>query len=161
MAIQTAKIGLVALGLALLTGCQAAGPMTKIPYVSQWLENSTVVFERVFSDDDNRLTFALGSADLDEATARPLLTPFVEGIQEVENGFIIVEGYTDTTGSAAVNDRLSRQRAKAVKRVLVGMGVDPVQVKALGHGERNPIADNVSPEGRAKNRRVEVALVKS
>ena len=72
-----------------------------------------------------------------------------------------MEGYTDTTGSAAVNDRLSRQRAKAVKRVLVGMGVDPVQVKALGHGERNPIADNVSPEGRAKNRRVEVALVKS
>ena len=66
-----------------------------------------------------------------------------------------VQGHTDNQGSDAINDPLSQQRAEAVVKALEGMGVDPFNLRAVGKGSHEPVADNNSDEGRAKNRRVE------
>jgi outer membrane protein OmpA-like peptidoglycan-associated protein len=69
-----------------------------------------------------------------------------------------VEGHTDSTGSAKLNEELSLRRADAVRRVLLGRGVAEAQVTALGMGETRPVADNATATGRASNRRVELHI---
>ncbi len=71
-----------------------------------------------------------------------------------------VAGYTDNTGSRAFNERLSYRRAKAVRSYLITKGVAPEQLIAKGYGPANPVASNSTPEGRAKNRRVELHTLK-
>ena len=66
-----------------------------------------------------------------------------------------VQGHTDNQGSDAVNDPLSQQRAEAVVKALEGMGVDGFNLRSVGKGSHEPVADNKTDEGRAKNRRVE------
>ena len=65
-----------------------------------------------------------------------------------------VQGHTDNQGSDAVNDPLSQQRAEAVVKALEGLGCDPFNMRAVGKGSHEPVADNNSEAGRAKNRRV-------
>jgi len=67
---------------------------------------------------------------------------------------IRVFGYTDSVGGKAYNEELSLRRADAVKRVLIGRGVQEKQITALGMGEAEPVASNASAAGRKKNRRV-------
>ena len=66
-----------------------------------------------------------------------------------------VQGHCDNTGSAATNDKLSQQRAEAIKAKLQEMGIAADRLTAVGKGSREPIADNSTADGRAKNRRVE------
>jgi len=67
---------------------------------------------------------------------------------------ITVAGHTDDQGSDSYNEDLSQRRSEAVKAYLVGRGVDPVKIRAVGYGESQPVADNSSKEGQAQNRRV-------
>lgn len=71
---------------------------------------------------------------------------------------IQVVGHTDSTGAADYNQRLSEHRAKAVADYLVSQGVDGKTLSSQGMGENDPVADNATSEGRAKNRRVELKL---
>lgn len=66
-----------------------------------------------------------------------------------------VQGHTDNQGSDKINDPLSQQRAEAIVKALASMGVDDFNLKAVGKGSHEPVANNNSEEGRAKNRRVE------
>jgi outer membrane protein OmpA-like peptidoglycan-associated protein len=66
-----------------------------------------------------------------------------------------VQGHTDNQGSDKVNDPLSQQRAEAVVMALEQQGVDPFNLRPVGKGSHEPVADNSTDEGRAKNRRVE------
>ena len=66
-----------------------------------------------------------------------------------------VQGHTDNQGSDAINDPLSQQRAQAVVDALEKLGCDPFNMRAVGKGSHEPVADNSTDEGRAKNRRVE------
>jgi outer membrane protein OmpA-like peptidoglycan-associated protein len=79
-------------------------------------------------------------------------------LQENPDRKAIVEGYTDSTGSAAYNQTLSERRANSVRAALVRMGVDPTRIVAQGYGKEYPVADNTSNSGRAMNRRVEVTI---
>ncbi|HEY4064449.1 MAG TPA: OmpA family protein [Puia sp.] len=69
-----------------------------------------------------------------------------------------VDGYTDNTGLAEKNRVLSENRAASVKKYLVAKGVEDGRIRSAGHGPSDPIADNKTPAGRAKNRRVELRL---
>jgi outer membrane protein OmpA-like peptidoglycan-associated protein len=71
---------------------------------------------------------------------------------------VVIEGHTDSTGDAAKNQALSERRAQAVKTVLVSRGVQEQQITVVGLGESKPVADNASPDGRSKNRRVELHI---
>ena len=72
---------------------------------------------------------------------------------------IKITGYTDSTGAADYNQKLSLRRAEAVRDYLVSLGADPSKMEVSGAGEANPVADNKTREGRAKNRRVEVEVI--
>ena len=69
---------------------------------------------------------------------------------------IVVEGYTDSYGNFLYNKKLSKSRAEIVKRHLVKKGISPSKIQVFGMGPENPIASNDTPEGRGKNRRVEI-----
>ena len=70
-----------------------------------------------------------------------------------------IRGFTDSVGSAATNLNLSQRRAEAVKDYLVKKGIQFGRLRAIGYGEANPVAPNDTPEGRAKNRRIEFILI--
>jgi outer membrane protein OmpA-like peptidoglycan-associated protein len=71
---------------------------------------------------------------------------------------MIVNGHTDSQGSEQSNLTLSERRANAVKNYLIGRGIEPARITAIGHGESVPVADNATAEGRAQNRRVEIEV---
>ena len=71
---------------------------------------------------------------------------------------IIIVGHTDNVGTKKENLKLSEQRAKAVQKALASYGIDEARMSSVGKGESEPIASNATPEGRAKNRRIEIQL---
>ncbi len=78
--------------------------------------------------------------------------------QTIKTDLIRVEGHTDSSGSDAYNQRLSERRAAAVKTYLLGRGVSHAKIETIGYGESRPIANNTTPAGRTKNRRVVVKI---
>jgi OOP family OmpA-OmpF porin len=72
---------------------------------------------------------------------------------------IIAVGHTDSDGSDAANQALSVKRSEAVKAYLVSKGIEKNRVYTEGKGEKQPVADNKTKEGKAKNRRVEIEVV--
>ncbi len=100
------------------------------------------------------LTFALGSATL-TPQAESVLDGLVDLANKHPDTVVEIGGYTDSTGSAVFNQRLSEQRAMAVRNYMVLKGVPPDRLIAVGYGETNFVATNDTPEGRQQNRRVE------
>jgi len=90
--------------------------------------------------------------------AKERLSKVADVLKDAPNRKIVVEGHTDSTGKAATNDRLSQQRADAVKDYLMTRGVPSKQVTTKGFGASHPIANNSTSEGRAENRRVEIVV---
>lgn len=101
------------------------------------------------------VTFATGSATL-TAPAKGSLRLTAASLLGEPAVRLEVAGYTDNTGSRAVNERLSQARAESVRRFLISAGVPAGQLSARGYGPADPIASNDTPAGRALNRRVEL-----
>ncbi len=101
------------------------------------------------------LSFDIGSAAL-RPSLRPVLEQFAQGLDA--SMLVRIVGHTDSTGSDAINDPLSRQRAETVRNFLADRGVASTRISVDGRGSREPVADNGSEAGRAKNRRVEIFL---
>lgn len=102
--------------------------------------------------------FDLDSAVI-RANAKPILNQLAEFIRLMNVNEVIVEGHTDTTGEADYNLNLSRRRANAVSDYLKERGVlSNTNVLVRGLGEKQPVATNETPEGRQRNRRVEITL---
>jgi OOP family OmpA-OmpF porin len=96
----------------------------------------------------------LTEADLKE------LPKAVDFVKKYPGAKIRLDGYTDSIGTDEYNMKLSERRATAVMNYLIKeAGVDSSRITAIGHGEADPVADNKTPEGRAKNRRVEISIL--
>lgn len=106
---------------------------------------------------DSDILFSVNSAQLDPS-ARGTLEQFLNVVQEYNKTAIISQGHTDSTGSEEYNQQLSERRARSVESYLVGAGLDPSRITALGYGESHPVADNGSESGRRQNRRVDLLL---
>lgn len=115
-----------------------------------------VVVEKVNKAAQN-IFFATGSSKL-LAKSYKSLKEVGQILKDNPTYKIDVDGYTDITGTAAKNQVLSESRANSVKEYLKGNGVDESRITATGHGINDPIADNKTAAGRAKNRRVEMKL---
>ena len=87
------------------------------------------------------------------------LDDLVGKIKDINLEVIIAVGHTDSVGSDAYNQKLSVRRSEAVKAYLVSKGIEKNRVYTEGKGEKQPVADNKTAEGRAKNRRVEIEVV--
>lgn len=101
--------------------------------------------------------FATDSASVRPDLQRDLYT-LAGSLNRYPDTTVEVVGHTDSDGEAAYNMRLSQSRASAVADILVGAGVPRARVVAYGRGEDQPIASNLTPEGKAKNRRVEFII---
>ena len=101
--------------------------------------------------------------DFDKSVLKPegraKLDDLVSKIQGINLEVIIAVGHTDSVGSDAYNQKLSVRRAEAVKAYLISKGIERNRIYTEGKGEKQPVADNRTAEGRAKNRRVEVEVV--
>lgn len=91
-----------------------------------------------------------------KAADRDRLLAEVASMKDVTWQSVTATGHTDDVGPPPYNERLARRRAEAVKAFLVGKGLDAAMIETAGRGPSEPIADNASAEGRAKNRRAEV-----
>ncbi len=99
----------------------------------------------VFFDNNSAVLNGESYADLDRV---------VKFMNDVPRAAGVLEGHTDSVGNAAANERLSQRRADAVRQYLVSKGIGATRLQAKGFGETRPEADDATPEGRAKNRRV-------
>ena len=101
--------------------------------------------------------------DFDKSVLKPegkaKLDDLVSKIKDINLEVIIAVGHTDSVGSDGYNQKLSIRRSEAVKAYLVAKGIEKNRVYTEGKGEKQPVADNKTAEGRAKNRRVEIEVV--
>ncbi len=100
------------------------------------------------------------SFDTNSAQIKPNLAPVLDRFAQTLNAnpgtTVRIIGHTDNTGTDAINDPLSVNRAASVRQYLAARGVDPARITIDGRGSHEPIADNSSVQGRAMNRRVEI-----
>ncbi len=116
--------------------------------------------------EDKRTVITLSGAVLfktDESELLPIAENKLDKVAEVlrdqsEDKTIVIEGHTDSRGSADYNEDLSHRRADSVRDYLVAQGVPSSKIQAVGKGEEEPIAKNATAEGRANNRRVEIII---
>ncbi|MFM8898949.1 MAG: outer membrane protein OmpA [Burkholderiales bacterium] len=111
-----------------------------------------------------KVTFAADAFfDTDKAVLKPegkaKIDDLVSKISGINLEVIIAVGHTDSDGSDAYNQKLSVRRAEAVKTYLLSKGVEKNRVYTEGKGEKQPVADNKTKDGKAKNRRVEIEVV--
>lgn len=168
-ALAGAAIGGDAKGALIGAGVGAAGG-----YIwSRQMEQKKLAMERatmgsgvaVVQTADNQLklnvpgdlSFDTGRADI-KPNMRPILDQFASGLSGQPNTEVRIIGHTDSTGSDDLNNRLSLDRAEATRQYLAARGVDPRRIVVAGVGEREPVADNSTDAGRARNRRVEIYL---
>ena len=101
--------------------------------------------------------------DFDKSVLKPegkaKLDDLVSKIKDINLEVIIAVGHTDSVGSDGYNQKLSVRRSESVKAYLVSKGIEKNRVYTEGKGEKQPVADNKTAEGRAKNRRVEIEVV--
>lgn len=168
-ALAGAAIGRDAKGALIGAGVGAAGGYVWSQHMQQKkqaMERATVgTGVSVAQTADNQLklnvpgdfSFDTGRADI-KPNMRPVLDQFANGLAQQPTTEVRIVGHTDNTGSDALNNQLSIDRAQATKRYLVTRGVQADRILIAGRGEAEPVADNSTDNGRARNRRVEIFL---
>jgi outer membrane protein OmpA-like peptidoglycan-associated protein len=112
--------------------------------------NATVILKNIFFDVNRYELKPESSTELDN---------IVELLKENPSLKIQINGHTDNVGKPADNLKLSNNRANAVIQYLIAKGIDPKRLSSKGWGETQPLADNSSEEGRARNRRTEMKVM--
>ncbi|MEZ4471278.1 MAG: OmpA family protein [bacterium] len=115
-------------------------------------KNIVVRADRI--DLKQKIFFATNKATI-RSVSNELLNEVAEALRQNPKIKVRIEGHTDSQGSASYNLKLSRDRAAAVRRYLMGQGIEPERMESEGYGEERPIEDNRTADGREANRRVE------
>jgi K(+)-stimulated pyrophosphate-energized sodium pump len=138
----------------------------ELDFPENGIENNLIKFIESDSKVDKEtwfdfadLNFESGSTKLDEASTQEVKN-IAEILKAYPNVNIKLGGYTDNTGDANANLKLSGDRAKAVKAALTGLGIADSRLESEGYGQEHPIASNDTEEGRAQNRRISVRVTK-
>lgn len=105
----------------------------------------------------NDISFDVGRSNI-KPNLMPILDQFAQGLGQQPSIEVRIIGHTDSTGSDAINNPLSIARAQSARDYLVSKGVDGRRISTEGRGSREPIADNASEAGRARNRRIDIFL---
>lgn len=108
--------------------------------------------------NNEQINFTSGSATI-QRNSYGLLNRISAAAKKCNNSVITINGYTDNSGNLEANTRLSLARAKSVGKYLISKGIRQ-EIRVVGNGPNNPIADNATAEGRGKNRRIEFKVVK-
>lgn len=111
-------------------------------------------------DIPSDISFDSGSANV-RPEFQAVLNRFAQGMKTLPNAKVIIVGHTDNSGGAAINDPLSLHRANATREYVVRQGISAARISTEGRGASQPIADNGTAAGRAKNRRVEIFVAES
>jgi outer membrane protein OmpA-like peptidoglycan-associated protein len=106
-------------------------------------------------DIPSDISFDTGRADI-KGNFAPILDRFAEGLRNNPNAEVRIIGHTDSTGSDAINNPLSLQRAESARNYLTARGVHGGRIQVEGRGSHQPVASNDTNDGRARNRRVEI-----
>ena len=106
-------------------------------------------------DIPSDISFDTGRSDI-KANFAPILERFAEGLRNNPNAEVRIVGHTDSTGSDAINNPLSLARAESARNFLTMRGVSGARIQVEGRGSHQPVASNDTPDGRARNRRVEI-----
>ncbi len=107
---------------------------------------------------ESGILFDYNRADL-KPVAQQNLTELAGILNKYEDTNVLIEGHTDSDGAEEYNLELSRRRAQSVANHLGAVGVDPTRFTMMGYGEAQPVASNATADGKALNRRVEVAIM--
>jgi OmpA-OmpF porin, OOP family len=128
---------------------QEVKPAAPAPKPKPVAEKVTFAADVLF-DFDRSVVKPEGKSKLDDLAGK---------IRDINLEVVIAIGHADSIGSDAYNQKLSVRRAESVKAYLVSKGIEPNRVYTEGKGEKQPVADNKTKEGRAKNRRVEIEVI--
>ena len=139
-----------------IEGKEIASPMQS-NLQDQTEETNTIPEVKPFPDRKIIIYFKHNSNDLSDQ-AYDMLDRIAGFMVSNPDASININGYTDSSGAYSYNVSVSQFRANMVKGYLVGKGVDPLKIAALGLGPENPIASNDTEKGRQTNRRVEIEL---
>ncbi|WP_461533104.1 OmpA family protein [Sinomicrobium sp.] len=157
-------------GTAALNGCPdrdgdgVADKDDECPDVAGTVANKgcpevTEEVQKKLNDFAKTILFDTSKATI-KAESSEVLDQIVSVLNEYPDAKFTVEGHTDSTGSAAFNQKLSEERAESVRKYLAEKGINASRLSSIGYGEDKPIADNATAAGRKENRRVEINLVK-
>lgn len=144
-----------------LTGLAAGGALGN--YYDKQAKELAAIADVVKGDNGlqvflkNDILFDVGSATL-SSQSMSTLNDLNRVLKKYPKNRIVVQGYTDSTGSDEYNQTLSERRAQAVYNYLISNGLKTLSITHVGYGKANPIASNDTEEGRAKNRRVVLAI---
>jgi OmpA-OmpF porin, OOP family len=144
--------------LKLPNGVELNVPQTGIENkLAMFIADSSKPVDTTTWFDFDRLTFDTGKDTL-QASSQEQLDNVVAILKAYPNVHAKIGGYTDNTGNAAANLKLSNDRAKNVMAALVAGGIDSSRLEAKGYGEEHPVASNATEEGRAQNRRISLLV---
>ena len=126
--------------------------------LSQLVETRRTALGLIMNLDSEAIQFDFDKADL-KSHNRELLSKIAGILLTSKGHHIFVYGHTDDVGTQAYNQELSERRARAVRDYLVDSFIDPEIITAEGFGKSNPLVEGTSTDARARNRRVEIAIV--
>ncbi len=153
-AVQTTKAAMSSITLP--GGASISVPEGSINYnLARFLADGSQTAPRTFVFDN--LNFETGSTKLTAASGSTV-TNLAQILKAYPNAYVQLIGHTDNTGTAEANQKLSLDRADAVKQMLVNDGVASDKISTAGYGQEQPISSNDTEEGRAKNRRIELTV---
>lgn len=157
------KGALIGAGIGAVGGAATGGYMDiQASKLRQELLNTgvqvQVVDNQIYLIMPGNITFD-SNESIVKSSFKPVLDSIAKVLNEYDKTYVNVAGYTDNTGSASLNKKLSNERADAVANYLIMKGVASTRINSAGYGSANPIASNSTAAGREQNRRVEIRLV--